>query len=66
MIEYEYLNNGTLVRHFSTLGVKLLQVETGEMYDDPIDTVPCLYTYKETDILAEFDENNYDGEEVFE
>ena len=50
MIDYNYLNDGTLIEHFSTLGVELLQVETGETYDRPVDIVPCPYTYIETDI----------------
>ena len=39
-----------LYQRKSTLNVKLLQVETGAMYDDPIDIDPCPYTYKETNI----------------
>lgn len=50
MIIPEFLNNGTLVRQYSDKGVKLLQLETGMMYDDPIDIVPCPYTYEETSI----------------
>ena len=62
MIKTELLKDGTLIRHYSTEGMKLLQVETGTMYDDAIDIVPCKYTYEETntpietteeDILAE-------------
>ena len=62
MIKTELLKNGTLIRHYSDSGMKLLQVETGFMYDEAIDIVPCQYTYAETntpietteeDILAE-------------
>ena len=49
MIQTEYLNNGTLIRHYSDLGVLLLQKETGAKYSDPVDIVPCPYTYVETD-----------------
>ena len=48
MIISEYLNNDTLIRHYSDLNVLLLQNETGEKYSDPIDIVPCPYTYTET------------------
>ena len=48
MIKTELLKNGTLIRHYSDNGVKLLQVETGVMYDEAIDIVPCKYTYEET------------------
>lgn len=39
-----------LYQRKSTLKVKIRQIETGEAYDDPIDTEPCPYTYQETDI----------------
>lgn len=49
MIQVEYLNNGTLVKHFSDTGMLLLQNETGALYPEPIDIVPCPYAYTETD-----------------
>lgn len=49
MIKTELLNDGTLIKHYSDLGVMLLQNETGAKYSDPIDVVPCAYTYTETD-----------------
>ena len=56
MIQTEYLNNGTLVKHYSDTGCLLLQVETGNKYSDPIDIVPCPYTYEETNEFAEGEE----------
>ena len=56
MIKTEYLNNGTLIKHYSDKNVMLLQNETGAMYSDPIDLVPCAYTYSETDIPIEKEE----------
>lgn len=53
MILTELLNNGTLVRHYSDRGVLLLQNETDIKYADPIDIVPCPYTYTETDELID-------------
>lgn len=44
-----------LYQRRSDLGVKLLQVETGKTYDDPIDVEPCPYTYEETDIPVDED-----------
>jgi len=49
MILQEFLNNDTLVKHYSDEGFKLLQVETGLVYDEPVDINPCPYTYEETD-----------------
>ena len=49
MIKTEYLNDGTLIKHYSDTGFMLLQVETGIKYADPVDVVPCGYTYEETD-----------------
>ena len=36
-------------RHYSDKNLKILQVETGIVYDDAVDNVPCKYTYEETD-----------------
>ena len=57
MILIEYLNEGTLIKHYSDEGFLLLQNETGAKYSDPIDIVPCPYTYTETD------EKDEEGEE---
>lgn len=56
MIKTEFLNDGTLIRHYSDAGFMLLQNETGAKYSDPIDVVPCLYTYSEIDELVDGDE----------
>lgn len=53
MIKTEFLNDGTLIKHYSDKGVMLLQVETGIKYSDPVDVVPCRYTYEETDELID-------------
>ena len=37
-----------LIRHYSDKGVKIKQVETGIVYDEAIDLIPCQYTYEET------------------
>ena len=58
MIKTEYLNEGTLIKHYSDAGFMLLQVETGIKYADPVDVVPCRYTYEETDELIETDEES--------
>ena len=56
MIKTEFLNDGTLIKHYSDAGFMLLQVETGAKYSDPIDIFPCPYTYEETDELIEIEE----------
>lgn len=56
MIKTEYLNDGTLIKHYSDDGFMLLQVETGMKYSDPVDIVPCKYTYEETDEPIEKEE----------
>lgn len=57
MIKTEYLNDGTLIKHYSDAGYMLLQVETGLKYADPVDVVPCRYTYEETGEPIEQDED---------
>ena len=57
MIKTEFLNEGSLIKHYSDAGFMLLQVETGIKYSDPVDVVPCRYTYEETTELIETEEN---------
>lgn len=67
MIQTEYLNNETLIKHYSDKGALLLQNETGSKYLEPIDIVPCPYTYTETDEFEIEDENeNVSEEEIFD
>lgn len=49
MIIEEYLS-ATRVRHYSDIGMMIRQVETGILYEDAVDRVPCRYTYEETDV----------------
>jgi hypothetical protein len=56
MILTEYLNDGTLIKHYSDQKFLLLQNETGAKYLEPIDVVPCPYTYIETDEVVEDEE----------
>lgn len=58
MIQTEYLNEGTLVRHYSDNGKYIIQVETGNKYSEAIDVVPCRFVYEETD--ENLDEINMD------
>ena len=55
MIVEEKLNE-QLVRRYSDKNVKLKQVETGRIYDDAVDLLPCEYTYEETGFPIEQDE----------
>ena len=63
MIIEEFLNDGTLVKHYSDKGYLLLQNETGAKYSDPIDVVPCRYTYTETDEPIETDDEEITDDE---
>lgn len=56
MIREELIENGERIHHWSDTKMKILQTETGIIYDDAIDVVPCLYTYEETDEPVESDE----------
>ena len=46
----------TLEKRYSDKGVYIRQLETGIDYDSAIDTIPCRYTYEETDIPIESEE----------
>ena len=56
MIIVELVNDNTRERRYSDKQVKLLQVETGNLYEDAVDVIPCPYTYEETDIPIEGNE----------
>ena len=62
MIKTEYLNDGTLIKHYSDSGFLLLQNETGAKYAEPIDAIPCIYTYTEIDEPIEAEEEILDKE----
>ena len=47
-IKTELVDNGGRIRHYSDNGFRILQVETGIVYDEAVDVLPCRYTYTET------------------
>ena len=50
------------IYHYSDAEMMMRQVETGELYENVIDIVPCPYTYEETDIPVDGREEPYDVE----
>jgi hypothetical protein len=64
MIIVELVDEGTRERRYSDKNVKLRQIETGNIYEDAVDVIPCRYTYEETDIPIEPieipEEDNYE------
>ncbi len=58
MIIEEIIENGERVLHFSDIGMKIKQIETGIVYENAIDVVPCRYTYEETNEPIEIEEEN--------
>lgn len=58
MIQTELLLNGSLIRHYSDENMMIKQVETNILYVDAVDWVPSPYTYEETDIPIEIEEEN--------
>lgn len=55
MVKSEQLENN-IVRHYSDSGFRILQNETGIVYDDAVDVMPCRYNYSETVELVEGDD----------
>ena len=53
MIKTEMMKYNTLIRHFSDEGKMIRQVETGIIYSEAVDVVPCEFTYKEIDQVVE-------------
>lgn len=58
MIIEEIIENGERVLHFSDIGMKIKQIETGIVYESAIDVVPCRYTYEETNEPIKMEEEN--------
>lgn len=50
MIIVELVDDDTRERRYSDENVMLRQVETGILYEDAVDVIPCKYTYEETDV----------------
>ena len=53
MIIVELVDNDTRERRYSDKNVMIRQVETGILYEDAVDVIPCKYTYEESDVLIE-------------
>lgn len=63
MLRIELVENDTRVRQWSDLGMMIRQIETGILYEDAVDIIPCRYTYEETDIPIPIEEEpNFDEE----
>lgn len=56
--EYPYDNNLNLIRTYSDSGLKIIQVETGIVFEDAVDLYPCKYTYIEEIIEDEQTDNS--------
>lgn len=50
MIIVELVDNETRERRYSDQNVMIRQIETGALYEDAVDVIPCKYTYEETDV----------------
>lgn len=48
MIIVEILNDN-FIKQYSNKNVKIKQLETGILYDEAIDLIPCKYSYEETE-----------------
>lgn len=67
MIIEGIVDKGTRVRHYSDQQLKIRQVETGIVYEDAVDVLPCRYTYEETNepiitVEPEDDERRFEDE----
>lgn len=62
MIQAEMI--GERILHYSDQNMKIRQIETGKLYEDAIDVMPCPYTYEETDIPIPVDDEEIDDNEA--
>lgn len=63
MIIVELVDDDTRERRYSDKNVKLLQVETGILYEDAVDVIPCRYTYEESDVPIEPVDDSESGQQ---
>ena len=61
MIQFEYIKDNTLIRHYSDANFMILQNETGIKYSEAVDVIPCRYTYAETDEKIEEENSRPEG-----
>lgn len=62
MIQTEMI--GERILHYSDQNMKIRQIETGKLYEDAIDVMPCQYTYEETEIPIPVDDEEIDDNEA--
>ena len=62
MIQTEMI--GERILHYSDRNMKIRQIETGKLYEDAIDVMPCQYTYEETDIPIPIEDEEIDDSEA--
>lgn len=55
-------NLGSAERRYSDQNVKIRQIETGTLWNDAVNAIPCRYNYEETDIPC--DPTEPDAEEI--
>ena len=55
------LGGNTFLHTYSDKGFYIEQIETGSVYDETYDVIPCRFTYRETDKLIEKEEGEYYG-----
>ena len=54
------LGGNAFLHTYSDSNFYIEQIETGSIYDETYDVIPCKYTYRETDKLIEKEEGeNY-------
>lgn len=46
-VDEQGIEHENLVQHKSDEGKQIIQLETGRIYDETIDSYPCRYTYAE-------------------
>ena len=47
------LGGNKFLHTYSDKGFYIEQIETGHMYNEAYDVIPCKYTYRETDTIIE-------------
>lgn len=56
MVKSEIISD-KYIKHISDAGKKIRQIETGRIFNEAVDRIPCQFTYEETDIESDIEPN---------
>lgn len=66
MIVQEQIDGRNLIKTYSNIGKWVQQVETGAVYGEAIDIIPCPYTYIEVEAPLDDEDDPTESERILD